>query len=255
MKESIANTATFKNEDIVALEREGSIEEFDPISFIKRAFGKEKIAQPTTEEIERAMKRTEKDIAKTIELLRLQILIKMESEEMKIAMDLSLRESDDLRQKRKREEEEDVVKDPVNAFKEESAIEEDALESMFNGKKHKNTNEERVKPSCVSFKEALELCELERRCKRWWKSALETIEDVFSQIGDSVIACKTTEDVELVVKNSLEMLKEQVIRMPVKAGGVPEIFFSEEQVDGKKIENITIEFSSSEEEEEEEEED
>ena len=33
---------------------------------------------------------------------------------------------------------------------------------------------------------AMELCEFEKKAKRWYNSARETIEDVFEQIGASV---------------------------------------------------------------------
>ena len=47
---------------------------------------------------------------------------------------------------------------------------------------------------------------------------------MFEQIGASVENAKTEEEVGEILRNSLELLFEQTLRMPMKAGAIPEIF-------------------------------
>jgi hypothetical protein len=99
----------------------------------------------------------------------------------------------------------------------------------------------------------MELCEFEKKAKKWYKSARETIEDVFEQIGASVENAKTEEEVGEILRNSLELLFEQTLRMPMKAGAIPEIFASEEALEGKNVAaGDVVEVGSSSEEDEEE---
>lgn len=233
--------------------------------------------KPNREEIERALKRTtssfltnknknkktiiddEEDIAtniinqnnteedendvitRAVDILRAQMTIKMEAEEMSKAMEVSLRENEENEKKRKREEEETRRRDPVKAYANASAMGEKALRRMFLGEDGTNSSK------------AMELCEFEKKAKKWYKSARETIEDVFEQIGASVENAKTEEEVGEILRNSLELLFEQTLQMPMKAGAIPEIFASEEALEGKNVAaGDVVEVGSSSEEDEEE---
>ena len=59
----------------------------------------------------------------------------------------------------------------MKAFASASAMGEKALRRMFLGEDGTNSSK------------AMELCEFEKKAKKWYKSARETIEDVFEQIG------------------------------------------------------------------------
>ena len=180
-------------------------------------------------------------ITRAVDILRAQMTIKMEAEEMAKAMEVSLRENEENEKKRKREEEETRRRDPVKAFASASAMGEKALKRMFLGEGGTNSSK------------AMELCEFEKKAKKWYKSARETIEDVFEQIGASVENAKTEEEVGEILRNSLELLFEQTLRMPMKAGAIPEIFASEEALEGKNVAaGDVVEVGSSSEEDEEE---
>ena len=180
-------------------------------------------------------------ITRALDILRAQMTIKMEAEEMAKAMEVSLRENEENEKKRKREEEETRRRDPVKAFASASAMGEKALKRMFLGEGGTNSSK------------AMELCEFEKKAKKWYKSARETIEDVFEQIGASVENAKTEEEVGEILRNSLELLFEQTLRMPMKAGAIPEIFASEEALEGKNVAaGDVVEVGSSSEEDEEE---
>lgn len=177
-------------------------------------------------------------ITRAVDILRAQMTIKMEAEEMAKAMEVSLRENEENETKRKREEEETRRRDPVKAFASASAMGEKALRRMFLGEGGTNSSK------------AMELCEFEKKAKKWYKSARETIEDVFEQIGASVENAKT--EVGEILRNSLELLFEQTLRMPMKAGAIPEIFASEEALEGKNVAaGDVVEVGSSSEEDEE----
>jgi len=180
-------------------------------------------------------------ITRAVDILRAQMTIKMEAEEMAKAMEVSLRENEEKEKKRKREEEETRRRDPVKAFASASAMGEKALKRMFLGEGGTNSSK------------AMELCEFEKKAKKWYKSARETIEDVFEQIGASVENAKTEEEVGEILRNSLELLFEQTLQMPMKAGAIPEIFASEEALEGKNVAaGDVVEVGSSSEEDEEE---
>ena len=224
-------------------------QETNPIDFIEQSFFSACAAAapaemkyaPTREEIGRALKRSEGDIPGAIGILRKQWTIKIESKELGKAMDESLRENEENEKKRKREEEEERKRDPVGAYASGSAMSAKALKRMFLGGNGANASK------------ATELCEFEKKAKKWYKSAHETIEDVFEQIGMSVEVAKTEDEVDEILKNSIEMLFEQTLKMPLKSGAVPEIFASEEALVGKNLaaEEVVELGSSSDEEEEE----
>jgi hypothetical protein len=221
-------------------------QETNPIDFIEQSFFSacaaaapaEMKCAPTREEIRRALKRSEGDIPEAIEILRQQWTIKIESKELGKAMEESLRENEENEKKRKREEEEERKRDPVRAYASGSAMSTKALKRMFLGG--------------ANASKATELCEFEKKAKKWYKSAHETIEDVFEQIGTSVEVAKTEDEVGEILKNSIEMLFEQTLKMPLKSGAVPEIFASEEALEGKNLaaEEVVELGSSSDEEEE-----
>jgi hypothetical protein len=221
-------------------------QETNPIDFIEQSFACAAAAPaemkyaPTREEIGRALKRAEGDIPGAIEILRQQWTIKIESKELGKAMEESLRENEENEKKRKREEEEERKRDPVGAYASGSAMSAKALKRMFLGGIGANASK------------ATELCEFEKKAKKWYKSAHETIEDVFEQIGTSVEFAKTDDEVGEILKNSIEMLFEQTLKMPLKSGAVPEIFASEEAFEGKNLaaEEVVELGSSSDEEEE-----
>jgi len=223
-------------------------QETNPIDFIEQSFFSacaaaapaEMNCAPTREEIGRALKRAEGDIPGAIEILRQQWTIKIESKELGKAMEESLRENEENEKKRKREEEEERKRDPVGAYASGSAMSAKALKRMFLGGNGANASK------------ATELCEFEKKAKKWYKSAHETIEDVFEQIGTSVEVAKTDDEVGEILKNSIEMLFEQTLKMPLKSGAVPEIFASEEALEGKNLaaEEVVELGSSSDEEEE-----
>jgi len=176
-------------------------------------------------------------ITRAVDILRAQMTIKMEAEEMAKAMEMSLRENEENENERKREEEEARRRDPVKAYASASAMGEKALRRMFLGEGGTNSSK------------AMELCEFE---KKWYKSARETIEDVFEQIGSSVENAKTEEEVGQILRNSLELLFEQTLQMPMKAGAIPEIFASEDALEGKNVAaGDVVEVGSSSEEDEE----
>lgn len=222
--------------------------ETNPIDFIEHSFFSACAAAapaemkyaPTREEIGRALKRSEGDIPGAIGILRQQWTIKIESKELGKAMEESLRENEENEKKRKREEEEERKRDPVGAYASGSAMSAKALKRMFLGGNGANASK------------ATELCEFEKKAKKWYKSAHETIEDVFEQIGTSVEVAKTEDEVDEILKNSMEMLFEQTLKMPLKSGAVPEIFASEEALEGKNLaaeEVVELGGSSDEEEE------
>lgn len=221
-------------------------QETNPIDFIEQSFACAAAAPaemkyaPTREEIGRALKRSEGDIPGAIGILRQQWTIKIESKELGKAMEESLRENEENEKKRKREEEEERKRDPVGAYASGSAMSAKALKRMFLGGNGANASK------------ATELCEFEKKAKKWYKSAHETIEDVFEQIGTSVEVAKTEDEVGEILKNSIEMLFEQTLKMPLKSGAVPEIFASEEALEGKNLaaEEVVELGSSSDEEEE-----
>lgn len=222
-------------------------QESNPIDFIEQSFFSacaaaapaEMNCAPTREEIGRALKRAEGDIPGAIEILRQQWTIKIESKELGKAMEESLRENEENEKKRKREEEEERKRDPVGAYASGSAMSAKALKRMFLGGIGANASK------------ATELCEFEKKAKKWYKSAHETIEDVFEQIGTSVEVAKTDDEVGEILKNSIEMLFEQTLKMPLKSGAVPEIFASEEALEGKNLAEEVVELGSSSDEEEE----
>ena len=173
-------------------------------------------------------------------LVQRQMAIKIEQDELAKAMETSLKENEALARKRKREEEDKRDRDPVKAYGCATTMSEAALKRMF------------VDGNGRNKAKAMELCEFEKKAKWWYKSARETIEDVFEQIGASVENAQTEEDVGKILTNSMEMLREQTLKMPLKAGAVPQIFASEEALNGEnRVEEVVeLDSSSSEEEEE-----
>ena len=171
-------------------------------------------------------------------LVQRQMAIKIEQDELAKAMETSLKENEALARKRKREEEDKRDRDPVKAYGCATTMSEAALKRMFVDGNGRN-------------KATMELCEL-RRKQSGGISARETIEDMFEQIGASVENAQTEEDVGKILTNSMEMLDEQALKMPLKAGAVPQIFASEEALNGEnRVEEVVeLDSSSSEEEEE-----
>ena len=200
----------------------------------------ERYYEPSREEIERALERSGKDAMSAMALVQRQMAIKIEQDELAKAMETSLKENEALARKRKREEEDKRDRDPVKAYGCATTMSETALKRMF------------VDGNGRNKAKAMELCEFEKKAKRWYNSARETIEDVFEQIGASVENAQTEEDVGKILTNSMEMLREQTLKMPLKAGAVPQIFASEEALNGEnRVEEVVeLDSSSSEEEEE-----
>ena len=200
----------------------------------------ERYYEPSREEIERALERSGKDAMSAMALVQRQMAIKIEQDELAKAMETSLKENEALARKRKREEEDKRDRDPVKAYGCATTMSEAALKRMF------------VDGNGRNKAKAMELCEFEKKAKRWYNSARETIEDVFEQIGASVENAQTEEDVGKILTNSMEMLREQTLKMPLKAGAVPQIFASEEALNGEnRVEEVVeLDSSSSEEEEE-----
>ena len=200
----------------------------------------ERYYEPSREEIERALERSGKDAMSAMALVQRQMAIKIEQDELAKAMETSLKENEALARKRKREEEDKRDRDPVKAYGCATTMSEAALKRMF------------VDGNGRNKAKAMELCEFEKKAKWWYKSARETIEDVFEQIGASVENAQTEEDVGKILTNSMEMLREQTLKMPLKAGAVPQIFASEEALNGEnRVEEVVeLDSSSSEEEEE-----
>jgi len=196
--------------------------------------------EPSREEIERALERSGKDAMSAMALVQRQMAIKIEQDELAKAMETSLKENEALARERKREEDDKRDREPVKAYGCATTMSEAALKRMF------------VDGNGRNKAKAMELCEFEKKAKRWYNSARETIEDVFEQIGASVENAQTEEDVGKILTNSMEMLREQTLKMPLKAGAVPQIFASEEALNGEnRVEEVVeLDSSSSEEEEE-----
>ena len=199
----------------------------------------ERYYEPSREEIERALERSGKDAMSAMALVQRQMAIKIEQDELAKAMETSLKENEALARKRKREEEDKRDSDPVKAYGCATTMSEAALKRMF------------VDGNGRNKAKAMELCEFEKKAKRWYNSARETIEDVFEQIGASVENAQTEEEVGKILTNSMEMLREQTLKMPLKAGAVPQIFASEEALNGENRVEEVVELDSSSSEEEE----
>ncbi len=199
----------------------------------------ERYYEPSREEIERALERSGKDAMSAMALVQRQMAIKIEQDELAKAMETSLKENEALARKRKREEEDKRDRDPVKAYGCATTMSEAALKRMF------------VDGNGRNKAKAMELCEFEKKAKRWYNSARETIEDVFEQIGASVENAQTEEEVGKILTNSMEMLREQTLKMPLKAGAVPQIFASEEALNGENRVEEVVELDSSSSEEEE----